>query len=92
MELYSVFEAACRQISTGDKEAARTTISQEAPFQPSPREKRKYSDGQALAVFRRDGFIDRYSGTRLVFPGTLRGCLETNLLIVMLNSRYNEVF
>ena len=72
MELYSVLEAACRQISTGDKEAARTTISQEAPFQPYPREKRKYSDGQALAVFRRDGFIDRYSGTRLVFPGTLR--------------------
>jgi hypothetical protein len=25
-----------------------------------------------MRVFRRDGFIDRYSGGRLVFPGTLR--------------------
>jgi len=25
-----------------------------------------------MRVFLRDGFVDRYSGTRLVFPGTLR--------------------
>ncbi len=25
-----------------------------------------------MRVFRRDGFVDRYSGERLVFPGTLR--------------------
>jgi hypothetical protein len=25
-----------------------------------------------MAVFARDGFVDRYSGERLVFPGTLR--------------------
>jgi hypothetical protein len=33
---------------------------------------RKYSASQATNLFIRDGFIDRYTGERLVFPGVLR--------------------
>ena len=33
---------------------------------------RRYSPYQSCQVFIRDGFIDRYAGTRLVFPGALR--------------------
>ncbi len=34
--------------------------------------KRKYSKTQATRVFHRDGFCDRYTGGRLIFPGVLR--------------------
>ena len=33
---------------------------------------RRYTPYQSCQVFVRDGFIDRYAGTRLVFPGALR--------------------
>lgn len=34
--------------------------------------RRSYSDKELMSVFLRDGFVDRYAGNRLVFPGTLR--------------------
>ncbi len=34
--------------------------------------KRRYRHGDALRLFVRDGFVDRYSGARLVFPPVLR--------------------
>jgi 5-methylcytosine-specific restriction endonuclease McrA len=42
------------------------------PFIPLPRVGRPLSLRQRIAVFARDGFVDRYSGKRLVFPGTMR--------------------
>ena len=51
---------------------ASTILAAEYPFTPLPNAGRNYSPGQCMAVFVRDGFIDRYSGRRLVFPGTLR--------------------
>lgn len=33
---------------------------------------RRYSPREMISIFCRDGFVDRYSGKRLVFPGTLR--------------------
>lgn len=35
-------------------------------------EKRNYSDRQKLKIFIRDGFIDRYSGDKLLNPGILK--------------------
>ena len=37
-----------------------------------PATKRRYTKAQATQIFARDGFCDRYSGERLVFPGVLR--------------------
>jgi hypothetical protein len=34
--------------------------------------KRQYSKSQATRILVRDGFCDRYSGDRLIFPGVLR--------------------
>jgi hypothetical protein len=42
------------------------------PFIPIERAIRRYTPSQCTAIFFRDGFIDRYSGARLIFPGTLR--------------------
>ena len=64
--------AACREISSGTIERAREIISSDYPFLPLTSGGRQYSDRQKTKIFIRDGFIDRYSGDRLVFPGALR--------------------
>ncbi len=56
----------------GEPELARDIASIEYPFSSQQIPGRKCSDDQAVAVFIRDGFIDRYSGTRLIYPGALR--------------------
>jgi len=46
---------------------------QEYPFvPPPPAVVRRHTEAQALRVFVRDGFVDRYSGDLLVFPPVLR--------------------
>ncbi|MFD7044571.1 HNH endonuclease [Rhodococcus jostii] len=39
---------------------------------PVAKSARKYTDRQCLRTFYRDGFLDRYSGAKLVHPGALR--------------------
>lgn len=62
----------CLSIECGDLVAAEAQLRLEYPFAKRPVSQRKYSDAQAMRVFTRDGFVDRYSGDRLVFPGVLR--------------------
>lgn len=42
------------------------------PFVDSLIQKRQYTKYQMCKVFLRDGFIDRYSGTKLLFPGLIK--------------------
>ena len=42
------------------------------PFINSSPQKRQYSRYQMCKVFLRDGFIDRYSGDKLLFPGLIK--------------------
>lgn len=51
---------------------AEEIISKEYPFVPIRSEERKYSVLEMMQQFFRDGFIDRYSGNRLINPGMLR--------------------
>jgi hypothetical protein len=44
----------------------------EWPFEKTVIHARNYSPKQLMPIFIRDGFCDRYSGTRLVHPGMLR--------------------
>lgn len=64
--------AACYEISNGSIKRARNIISSKYPFVPLVNPGRKYSNDQKIMIYLRDGFIDRYSGDRLVFPGALR--------------------
>lgn len=64
--------AACRKISEGSLEEARKIVRSDYPFQPLENPGRKYTNRQKTRIFLRDGFIDRYSGERLMFPGVLR--------------------
>ena len=58
--------------------AAAEVITRAYPFAPTVPNKRKVRLVDALGVFIRDGFIDRYTGQRLVFPGVL--CLLSEML------------
>ena len=55
-----------------NKNEAEKIIQKEYPFVHLPREKRTYTDKQKIKQFIKDGFIDRYSGQRLVNPGLLK--------------------
>ncbi len=67
-----VIERVCSALSKNDIESGRNSIDEGYPFTPMERHARCYSDLRKLQIFTRDGFIDRYSGERLVFPGVLK--------------------
>lgn len=63
----------CEILSSLGTSEASGIARQEYPFVPAPPAvTRKFSKAQALRVFVRDGFVDRYSGDLLLFPPVLR--------------------
>ena len=56
----------------GEKEEARSTIQNKYPHKHIEIEKRSYTLKEKMEQFLRDGFIDRYTGKRLVNPGLLK--------------------
>lgn len=67
-----VVKDVCSALAAGDTHAASEIAQRDYPFSATPASKRSFSATAATSVFLRDGFIDRYSGTQLVFPGVLR--------------------
>jgi hypothetical protein len=65
-------ERVCGHLDRDDPEGAKAIWETEYPHKPIKPTKRKCTATQATAVFIRDGFIDRYTGARLMFPGALR--------------------
>ncbi len=63
---------AAEKIADGNTNEAKKVIISEYPFTPVKREGRNYTTKQMVEQFYRDGFIDRYSGEKLVNPGMLR--------------------
>ncbi len=72
MERAATILSVCEALSREGTDTVRDIIRSEYPFIPLTRVGRRYTEWQSLQVFTRDGFIDRYSGQRLVFPGVLR--------------------
>ena len=62
----------CEALAANDVPQAKEIANAEYPFKPGTAASRKYSKRQQLELFRRDCFIDRYSGQKLLFPGALR--------------------
>ena len=62
----------CNAVSVGAMDAAAAILANDYPFTPLENVGRRYTATQCTMIFVRDGFIDRYSGQRLVFPGALR--------------------
>jgi hypothetical protein len=68
----------CSNLTNGDPRQSAEILRENYPFTPPVYGSRNYSELQKTKIFLRDGFIDRYSGKRLVFPGTLK-ILSTEL-------------
>ncbi|MDP9409400.1 MAG: HNH endonuclease [Actinomycetota bacterium] len=66
-----ILSRVCASLSDGDAEQAGRLLQLEYPFQQVEKTRRSYSRKQMVETFVRDGFIDRYSGERLVFPASL---------------------
>src|SRR5689334_14946573 len=67
-----ILRAACEVLLSGHLDNAQQAIRAEYPFKEQPTQARKYTERQKLALYARDGFIDRYTGKRLVYIGILR--------------------
>lgn len=72
MEPYRAYELLFEAMKNRDEDLADFILHQELPFEPRPRFHRSYSVRKKMELFIRDGFIDRYSGQRLVNPGFLK--------------------
>jgi 5-methylcytosine-specific restriction endonuclease McrA len=62
----------CGALARDARDEARAIALAEYPFTQHANAGRAYTELQSMRLFLRDRFTDRYSGTRLVFPGTLR--------------------
>jgi len=67
-----IIKTICAALSSGDSAIAADIARREYLFSAVPSELRRFTEIQALRVFIRDGFIDRYSGNQLLFPPVLR--------------------
>ena len=63
---------ACQKVSDERLDDAKEIIMQDYPFKPLDNAGRNYTEVQKTKVFKKDGFIDRYSGEKLVFPPVLK--------------------
>ncbi|MEQ8266350.1 hypothetical protein [Parvibaculum sp.] len=72
MERAETIIRVCNALDSGDMKAARSIARAEWPFEPVIAKPRKMSGRQLMAIWQRDGFVDRYFGTRLIYPGALR--------------------
>ncbi|WP_308123984.1 HNH endonuclease [Mycolicibacterium xanthum] len=67
-----VLSDVCVALRDGDSRSAKAILRERYPFVPVEKIVRRYSERQSMDLFMRDGFIDRYTGDRLVNPGVLR--------------------
>jgi len=71
-EKSEILAGVCQALLDGSVDTAIGTLRSGYPFAPEPIIKRDYGPRESTRVFVRDGFLDRYSGHRLVFPPVLR--------------------
>ena len=62
----------CVALAIGEPDSAKEKLRDGYPFEPVATFVRRYSERDSMDRFMHDGFIDRYTGNRLVNPGVLR--------------------
>lgn len=67
-----VLSDVCAALLDRDSHSAKATLRSRYPFVPVEKIARRFSVGKSMDLFMRDGFIDIYTGQRLVNPGVLR--------------------
>lgn len=69
---YKVIQDICKSLGNDDLPEAKRLVKTKYPFVSLENVGRQYSDVQKTKIFLRDGFVDRYSGEKLLFPPVLR--------------------
>ena len=72
MTKIQAIELSAEKILQGNITEVQAVMDTEYPFQKITAQGRKYTDKEKMEQFVRDGFIDRYSGQKLVNPGLLK--------------------
>ena len=72
MDKAQILENIAKLLFDKKTEDARAIIQNEYPYKHIELEKRSYTLKEKMEQFLRDGFIDRYTGQRLVNPGLLK--------------------
>ncbi len=62
---------ACTALLDEDIDRGKEIIRTKYPHQKPMKQRKSFTKKEQLTIFMRDGFIDRYSGGRLIFPGVL---------------------
>lgn len=68
----NVLARVCAALLRGERDVASGIARAEYPSTRLANAGRAYTELQSMRIFLRDRFTDRYSGARLIFPGTLR--------------------
>ncbi len=72
MEKAEIISTVCSALAAGRTDSAVSILERDYPFAPELVIKRRFRSLDYTRVFIRDGFVDRYTGERLVFPPVLR--------------------
>jgi HNH endonuclease len=72
MNKADLIKSLCQFVESGDQISGDELINRQYPFKKIEYVKRSYSKALMLRIFMKDGFIDRYSGQKLIFPPVLR--------------------
>ena len=72
MDRTGTIAAVCALLKVDNAAEAAAMLQREYPFVSLKAVERKYGEAEAIRVFVRDGFLDRYTGKPLAFPGVLR--------------------
>lgn len=67
-----VVASVCAELAAGALDEAASRLRRDYPFAPEPITRRQYGPIASTRVFIRDGFVDRYTGERLIFPPVFR--------------------
>ena len=68
----ATIQEVCKLLSLNERVQAEAVIFRDYPFAPTTKSGRSCTPREMTRVFLRDGFIDRYKGTKLVYPPALR--------------------
>lgn len=68
----NIIARVCDALSGADIDGAKKILVDEHPFEKPPPVSRKCTPYEMVQVWIRDGFVDRYTGQRLIFPPALR--------------------
>ena len=71
MKNIDAINEACLALINGDLEKGRKIIAEEYPHKKPIDKRKSFTMKEKIEIFMRDGFIDRYTGDRLIFPGVL---------------------